>query len=131
MSHNLNNAVAVIGIDIGKNSFPRPVRYVHNTARRIGADCLAHRLGSLAFHAQASHPTAVPINALSADGLIFAGLARRTGAQDWRAGLARRAGRAPRDQPSQRNCSIFSGWRDKRHDRFSCCSRTVRIADCS
>jgi hypothetical protein len=29
------------------------------------------------------------------------------------------------------NCSIFSGWRDPTQDRFSCCSRTVRAADCS
>ena len=33
------------------NGGRRLVRYVHNTARRIGADCLAHRLDSLAFHA--------------------------------------------------------------------------------
>jgi hypothetical protein len=27
--------------------------------------------------------------------------------------------------------SIFSGWRDKPEGRFSCCSPTVRAADCS
>ena len=45
----------VLGLDFGGLLYPmggrRLVRYVHNTARRIGADCLAHRLGSLAFHA--------------------------------------------------------------------------------
>ena len=29
------------------------------------------------------------------------------------------------------NCSIFSCWRDKPEGRFSCCSPTVRGADCS
>jgi hypothetical protein len=45
----------VLGLDFGwlavSNGDRRLVRYVHNTARRIGPDCLAHRLGSLAFHA--------------------------------------------------------------------------------
>jgi len=31
----------------------------------------------------------------------------------------------------RRDCSIFSGWRDPTQDRFSCCSRTVRAANCS
>ena len=34
-------------------------------------------------------------------------------------------------QPPQRNCSIFSGWRDQTQACFSGCSRTVRAADCS
>ena len=29
------------------------------------------------------------------------------------------------------NRSIFSGWRDQTQDHFYCCSRTVRIANCS
>jgi hypothetical protein len=32
---------------------------------------------------------------------------------------------------SGRNCSIFSGWREQRQGCFYCCSRRVRIADCS
>jgi hypothetical protein len=36
-----------------------------------------------------------------------------------------------RDSLLQHDCSIFSGWRDQPHDRFFCCSREVRTADCS